>query len=85
VSATLDNSNGTGLPSYVVQELVLTSTHRGHGYGPHLSTLLAASLPDQSRILTGTIHAANTSARTAALNAGRQDIGGWLQLPLGGV
>ncbi|MEI8408604.1 MULTISPECIES: GNAT family N-acetyltransferase [unclassified Kribbella] len=82
VSVTLDNSNGTGLPSYVVQELILTPTHRGHGYGPHLSTLLAASLPDQSRILTGTIHAANTGARTAALNAGRQDIGGWLQLPL---
>lgn len=82
VSTTLDSADTAGLPTYVVQELILTPAHRGHGYGPHLSTLLAASLPDQSRLLTGTIHAANTGARTAALKAGRQDIGGWLQLPL---
>jgi hypothetical protein len=82
VSATLDSANSTGLPTYVVQELILTPTHRGHGYGPHLTTLLAASLPDQTRILTGTIHAANTGARAAALKAGRHDVGGWLQLPL---
>jgi GNAT superfamily N-acetyltransferase len=84
-SATLDSSNTLGFPTYVVQEIILTPAHRGHGYGSHLSNLLAASLPDQTRILTGTIHAANTGARNAALKAGRHDIGGWLQLPLGGV
>ncbi|WP_410785910.1 GNAT family N-acetyltransferase [Kribbella sp. C-35] len=71
-----------GLPAYVVRELVLAPQHRGHGYGPHLSALLAQSLPDPTRILIGTIHEANHGARTAALKSGRQDIGGWLQLPL---
>jgi GNAT superfamily N-acetyltransferase len=85
ISATLDSANATGLPTYVVQEIILTPEYRGHGYGSHLSNLLAASLPDQTRLLTGTIHAANTGARTAALTAGRHDIGGWLQLPLGGL
>ena len=64
---------------------ILTPAHRGHGYGPHLSALLAQALPDRTRLLTGTIHAANTGARRAALTAGRQDIGGCIQLPLGGV
>ncbi len=85
VSATLDSADTAGLPTYVVQEIILTPEYRGRGYGSHLSNLLAASLPDQTRLLTGTIHAANTGARTAALEAGRHDIGGWLQLPLGGV
>ena len=69
--------------AYVVLELILAEHHRGYGYGRHLSTLLARALPDPSRILIGTIHATNTGARTAALQAGRHDIGGWLQLPLG--
>ncbi|WP_433162656.1 GNAT family N-acetyltransferase [Kribbella sp. CA-247076] len=85
VSATLDSGDTAGLPTYVVQELILTPAHRGHGYGPHLTALLAQALPDKTRLLTGTIHAANTGARSAALKAGRHDIGGWVQLPLGGV
>ncbi|MEU8222702.1 GNAT family N-acetyltransferase [Kribbella sp. NPDC048915] len=82
VAAVIKPDDALGLPAYVVRELVLTPEHRGHGYGRYLSTLLAQSLPDPTRILIGTIHATNTAARTAALTAGRHDIGGWLQLPL---
>ena len=82
-AAVIKPDDALGLPAYVVRELVLAPEHRGHGYGPHLSTLLAQALPDPTRILVGTIHQANRSARTAALTAGRHDIGGWLQLPLG--
>jgi GNAT superfamily N-acetyltransferase len=71
-----------GLPAYVVREMVLAPAHRGKGYGRHLSTLLAAALPDPTRILIGTIHTTNQGARTAALHSGRHDIGGWLTLPL---
>ncbi|WP_238150884.1 GNAT family N-acetyltransferase [Kribbella sindirgiensis] len=81
-AAIIKPDDALGLPAYVVRELVLAPRHRGHGYGRHLSTLLAQSLPDPTRILIGTIHEANQGARTAALTAGRQDIGGWLQLPL---
>ncbi|TCC54178.1 GNAT family N-acetyltransferase [Kribbella capetownensis] len=71
-----------GLPAYVVREMILAPKYRGRGYGRHLSALLAQALPDHTRILIGTIHSANQGARTAALTAGRHDIGGWLQLPL---
>ncbi|MFF0265182.1 GNAT family N-acetyltransferase [Kribbella sp. NPDC004536] len=84
-AAIIKPDDALGLPAYVVRELVLSPEHRGHGYGRHLSALLAQSLPDPTRILIGTIHAANQGARTAALKSGRQDVGGWLQLPLGGV
>ncbi len=81
-AAVIKPDDALGLPAYVVLELVLAKPYRGHGYGPHLSTLLAQALPDPTRILIGTIHADNHGARTAALTAGRHDIGGWLQLPL---
>lgn len=84
-AAIIKPDDALGLPAYVVRELILAPQHRGHGYGPHLSTLLAQALPDPTRIFIGTIHSANQGARTAALTAGRHDIGGWLQLPLGGV
>lgn len=71
-----------GLNAYVVQEIILSPTFRGHGYGASLSTLLARALPDQSRVLIGTIHAENRGAITAALVAGRVDVGGWVQLAL---
>lgn len=74
--------NALGLPAYVVREMILAPEYRGRGYGRHLSALLAQALPDHNRVLIGTIHSANQGARTAALTAGRQDIGGWLQLPL---
>ncbi|HEY6738618.1 MAG TPA: hypothetical protein VI076_07180 [Actinopolymorphaceae bacterium] len=45
-----------GMPGYVVRELILTSHGRGRGYGPHLTTLLARALPDDGRVLIGTIH-----------------------------
>ncbi|MET9273918.1 GNAT family N-acetyltransferase [Kribbella sp. NPDC003557] len=84
-AAVIKPDDALGLPAYVVRELILAPEHRGHNYGPHLSTLLAQALPDPTRILIGTIHHANQAARTAALTAGRHDVGGWLQLPLGGV
>ena len=71
-----------GLSAYVVQELILSPQFRGQGYGAALSTLLARALPDQGRILIGTIHAENRGAITAALRAGRVDVGGWVQLKL---
>ncbi|GAA1605070.1 GNAT family N-acetyltransferase [Kribbella karoonensis] len=81
-AAIIKPDDALGLPAYVVRELILAPEHRGHGYGPHLSTLLAQALPDPTRILIGTIHSANHAARTAALKSGRQDVGGWVQLPL---
>jgi GNAT superfamily N-acetyltransferase len=81
-AAIIKPDDALGLPAYVVRELVLAPEHRGHGYGPHLSTLLARALPDPTRILIGTIHTANHGARTAALKSGRHDVGGWLQLAL---
>jgi hypothetical protein len=80
--AVIKPEDSLGLPAYVVLEIILAAPHRGHGYGPHLSTLLANALPDPTRILIGTIHATNQGARTAAQTAGRQDVGGWLQVPL---
>jgi len=71
-----------GLPAYTVQDIVLAATSRGRGYGAHLTTLLARNLPDDYPFLVGTIHADNRGARTAALKAGRTDIGGWLRYPL---
>jgi len=81
-AAVIKPEDSLGLPAYVVRDLLLTSKHRGNSYGPHLSRLLAAALPDQNRILIGTIHAANQGARTAALRARRHEIGAWFQLPL---
>ncbi|MGW7679535.1 GNAT family N-acetyltransferase [Kribbella sp. NPDC054772] len=83
VAAVIKPDDALGLPAYVVREVLLAKRYRGRGYGRHLTTLLAQALPDPTRILIGTIHSANHGARTAALTAGRQDIGGWLQLPLG--
>jgi len=80
--ATTTNGDTLGLPAYVVQELILTPQTRGRGYGRHLSTLLARALPDQTRVLIGTIHADNRGAREAAESAGRRDVGGWIQVPL---
>ena len=71
-----------GLDAYVVQEIILSPAFRGRGYGASLSTLLARALPDQRRVLIGTIHAENKGAITAALKAGRLDVGGWLQVRL---
>lgn len=72
-----------GLPAQVVQELLLAPHARGHGLGHHLSTLLARALPDDGRVLSGTIHGENLGARRAALAAGRHDVGGWTWVPLG--
>lgn len=82
VSALADGEDTLGLPAYIVQEIILTPEYRGRGLGTHLSTLMAQALPDPSRILIGCIHADNTGATRAATTAGRQDLGGWLQVPL---
>lgn len=71
-----------GLPAYSVQELLLAPHARGHGLGSHLSTLLARALPDDRRVLSGTIHGENLGARRAALRSGRHDVGGWTWVPL---
>lgn len=83
-SGALTDGETLGLPAYVVQEIILTEASRGHGYGPHLTTLLARALPADNDLTTllGTIHADNRGAIGAALKAGRVDVGGWLQLPL---
>jgi GNAT superfamily N-acetyltransferase len=80
VGATEDAGDNLGLPAYVVQEIILLPAYRGRGYGPHLSTLLARALPDEHRVLIGTVHAEYRGARAAALRA---DVGSWLQRPLG--
>jgi L-amino acid N-acyltransferase YncA len=81
IGAKLEGQN-LGLPAYTVQDIILAATYRGRGYGSHLTTLLARALPDDFPFLVGTIHANNRGARTAALKAGRTDIGGWIQYPL---
>ena len=72
-----------GLPAQVVQELLLAPHARGRGLGRHLSTLLARALPEDGRVLSGTIHGHNLGALRAAHAAGRVDIGGWSSHPLG--
>ena len=72
-----------GLPAYVVQELVLSAAARGRGLGRYLATLLARALPEAGdvSVLLGTVHQDNHGALSAALEGGRVDVGGWLQLP----
>ncbi|WP_237706616.1 hypothetical protein [Kribbella flavida] len=82
-SAAMSDSEDTlGLPAYVVRELILAPAFRGRGLGASVNALLARSLPESSFMLLGDVHADNRGARTAALAAGRQDIGGWLTLAL---
>ncbi|MGH3500137.1 MAG: GNAT family N-acetyltransferase [Nocardioidaceae bacterium] len=71
-----------GMPAWVVQELALTPKARGHGHGRYLSGMLARELSDEQPVLVGTIHVDNRGARSAALGAGRHDVGGWVQMPL---
>ena len=71
-----------GLPAQVVQELLLAPHARGQGLGAALSTLLARHLPDDGRVLSGTIHIQNQGSLQAATRAGRHDTGGWWFLPL---
>jgi hypothetical protein len=82
VGARVESEETFGLPAYVVEDLLLAPWCRGRGLGRHLSTLMAQALPATFPILIGTIHADNTGALQAATTAGRQDIGGWLKVPL---
>ncbi len=82
VGATTDTSSSLGLSCYEVQEIILVPRFRGRGYGAHITTLLARELSDEDRVLIGTIHAGNRGALASAKQAGRCDVGGWLQLPL---
>ncbi|UQN05880.1 GNAT family N-acetyltransferase [Deinococcus sp. QL22] len=70
-----------GLPAYVVQELILIPSTRGNGFGAFLTPMLAEHLPEQERVMMGTIHVGNKGSLQAALRAGRHDIGGWSWLP----
>jgi GNAT superfamily N-acetyltransferase len=71
-----------GMPAWVVQELALAPNARGQGLGRYLSGMLARELSDERPLLIGTIHADNRGAHSAALAAGRHDVGGWVQIPL---
>lgn len=71
-----------GLPAQVVQELLLAPHARGLGLGTFLSTLLVRHLPDDGRVLSGTIHAQNRGSLQAATRADRHDLGGWWFTPL---
>jgi hypothetical protein len=72
-----------GIRGFIVVELIIDDAHRGHGYGRHLSTLLARALPSNDDLfLIGTIHRNNTAAYQAALSAGRIDVGGEIVIPL---
>ncbi|GGO41886.1 hypothetical protein GCM10008949_53270 [Deinococcus humi] len=71
-----------GFPAQSVQELLLTPQARGQGLGGALGPLLAQALPEDGRVLFGTIHGGNVGARRAALSAGRIDLGGWNWLSL---
>jgi hypothetical protein len=72
-----------GLRGITVVELILDQAHRGHGYGRHLSTLLARAVPlPDDQFLLGTIHTDNHPAYRSALAAGRVDVGGEIVIPL---
>lgn len=72
-----------GVRGVTVIELLLDHDYRGLGYGKHLSVLLAKAVPmPDNECLIGTIHADNTAAYRAALNAGRVDVGGEVRIPL---
>ena len=72
-----------GVRGATVVELLLDDRYRGRGYGRHLSTLLARSLPlTDDDYLMGTIHHANTRSYRSALGAGRVDVGGEIVIPL---
>ena len=77
-----------GLRGFEIVELLLDPAVRGHGYGRHLSSALAAQLlarhdsTGADRFLVGTIHADNRRAYRAALAAGRHDVGGEVVVPL---
>ncbi|MGH9059038.1 MAG: hypothetical protein ACRDZY_05920 [Acidimicrobiales bacterium] len=73
----------SGLRGATVVELVLDPSFCGHGFGSHLSVLLAQSLPyPDDQFLFGTIHADNTRAYRSARRAGRIDVGGEVIVPL---
>ncbi len=72
-----------GVRGAVVIELLLDHRYRGRGYGAHLSTLLARSLPmPDDECLIGSIHHQNLPALRSALAAGRIDVGGEVAIPL---
>ncbi|MET1006661.1 MAG: hypothetical protein ABWX96_14015, partial [Propionibacteriaceae bacterium] len=72
-----------GVRGATVIELLLDDPYRGRGFGQHLSTLLAKSLPlPDDECLMGTIHHANVASYRSALRAGRVDVGGEIVIPL---
>ncbi len=72
-----------GARGATVVELLLDTPFRGRRLGPHLSGLLARSLPlPDEQLLFGTIHHDNVAAYRAALASGRVDVGGEVVIPL---
>ena len=66
-----------GLRGYIVIELLLDPGVRGHGYGKHLSGLLARRLDAAGdAFLLGTIHTDNLPSYRSAIASGRIDVGG---------
>jgi len=66
-----------GLRGYIVIELLLDPSVRGHGYGKHLGGLLARHLDAAGdAFLLGTIHTDNLPSYRSAIASGRIDVGG---------
>ena len=66
-----------GLRGYIVIELLLDPGVRGHGYGKHLSGLLARHVDAAGdAFLLGTIHTDNLPSYRSAIASGRIDVGG---------
>ena len=71
------------LRGFVVNEVVLGRVARGKGLGPVALWHLAQNLPTlEGDVLFGTVDLRNTPAYRSALCSGREDVGGYLWVPL---
>ena len=70
-----------GMTGFVVQEIVLDDTHRGHRLGPAVLQCLVAELPaGPGDTLWGTIHPDNQPSLRNARSIGREIIAGYVWL-----
>jgi len=74
-----------GLSGFVVDEVVLGKVARGRGLGPVALRHLVEYLPARGGdVLFGTVDFRNAPAHRSALRSGREDVGGYLWVPLEG-
>ncbi|MEM7736213.1 MAG: hypothetical protein AAF267_10515 [Deinococcota bacterium] len=72
-----------GLRGFVVVEILLSSSVAGQGFGVALQHQLVQQLQaNEDDVLFGTIDARNIASIKTAQRSGRQDIGGFLWLPV---